>query len=83
MSRTSARLRAVLVRATQGGSSDAQGPVGFALLAVVAAACAPETSTSTSATDASGSSSVDACAVDNLNLYVDGTLTIATGNPAY
>jgi polar amino acid transport system substrate-binding protein len=54
----------------------------LAVLAVLAAACAPEESATPSAA-ADGSASGDECAVDQLNLFEAGTLTIGTGNPAY
>ncbi len=60
--------------------------VSVALLAVVGAACAPEGSDTSApggtSTD-STSPTADPCAVESLSLYEDGTLTIATGNPAY
>jgi polar amino acid transport system substrate-binding protein len=60
--------------------------VSVALLAVVGAACAPEESDTTApggtSTDTS-SPTADPCAVESLSLYEDGSLTIATGNPAY
>ena len=61
--------------------------LGLAVLAIVGAACAPEDDASTEPTDAGGTTEpapVDAasCAAD-ASLVNDGTLTIATGNPAY
>src|SRR5437867_12681025 len=53
---------------------------GLIVLASVALSCAPKSSTPTSA--ASGSNAAS-CSVDSLNLHTPGTLTIATGNPAY
>ncbi len=60
--------------------------LGLAVLAIVAAACAPEDDT-TEPADSGGTTEptpVDAatCAAD-ATLVSDGTLTIATGNPAY
>jgi polar amino acid transport system substrate-binding protein len=55
--------------------------VAFAALAVFAAACAPEEATPSAA--AAGSASGEQCATENLNLFQSGSLTIATGNPAY
>ena len=52
--------------------------LGFAIVALVAVACAPKSTSSTP--PASGT---DACSVANLHLYAPGKLTIATGNPAY
>jgi len=52
---------------------------GLIVLASVALACAPKSSTFSS--PASGSPA--SCSVDSLNLYAPGKLTIATGNPAY
>lgn len=61
--------------------------VGVALLAVVGVACAPEDeTTSASATDtgsATATETADPCVVESLPLFEAGTLTIATGNPAY
>jgi polar amino acid transport system substrate-binding protein len=65
--------------------------VGLAILAVVAAACAPEDegtgatgATATGAeTGATGSPSVDPCATDQLSLLTPGRLTVGTGNPTY
>jgi polar amino acid transport system substrate-binding protein len=54
--------------------------LGLAVLAVVAVACAPKTTTTSAAT---GSNSTQACTVDSLQLSTPGTLTIGTGNPAY
>ena len=61
--------------------------LGLAVLAIVAAACAPEDEGSTEPTDSGGTTEpapVDAtsCAAE-ASLVNDGTLTIATGNPAY
>jgi len=61
--------------------------LGLAVLAIVAAACAPEDDASTEPTDASGTTEpapVDAatCAAD-ASLVNDGTLTVGTGNPAF
>ena len=53
-----------------------KGLLVLAVLAIVATACAPKTSTPTSA--AAGD-----CAPDTMNLHTAGELTIATGNPAY
>jgi polar amino acid transport system substrate-binding protein len=53
--------------------------LGLAIVALVAAACAPKSTTSA----ASGSPTEQSCAVDSMNLHTPGTLTIATGNPAY
>jgi polar amino acid transport system substrate-binding protein len=53
--------------------------LGLAIVALVAAACAPKSTTSA----ASGSPTAQSCAVDSTNLHNPGTLTIATGNPAY
>jgi polar amino acid transport system substrate-binding protein len=53
--------------------------LGVAAMAFVAVGCAPKTTTATPA----GSGSTQSCAVDSLNLFKSGTLTIATGNPAY
>jgi len=53
--------------------------LGLAIVALVAAACAPKSTTSA----ASGSPTGQSCAVDSMNLHTPGTLTIATGNPAY
>jgi polar amino acid transport system substrate-binding protein len=53
--------------------------LGLAIVALVAAACAPKSTTSA----ASGSSTAQSCAVDSMNLQTPGKLTIATGNPAY
>ena len=55
--------------------------LGVAFLAILAAACAPESSSTSIAADSTPSA--DVCAVDNLNLLTDGTLTVGTGNPAY
>ena len=54
-------------------------------LALVAAACAPESDGDSSATDPAGSSSpsADACATDTLPLKTEGQLTIGTDSPAY
>ena len=52
--------------------------LGSAIVVLVAVACAPKSTTSA----ASGSSAQN-CAVDSMNLHTPGTLTIATGNPAY
>ena len=60
--------------------------LGVALLGLVAAGCAPEETEPTQPTSTgSGTTSptVDTCAVESLSLFEDGTLTIATGNPAY
>jgi polar amino acid transport system substrate-binding protein len=51
----------------------------IAVLGLVGAACAPEETVTASP----GSPGADQCAVDNLALFQDGQLTIATGNPAY
>ena len=59
--------------------------LGLAVLAIVAAACAPEDDTTEPAdSGTSAAEPVDAatCAAD-ATLVNDGTLTIATGNPAY
>jgi polar amino acid transport system substrate-binding protein len=56
--------------------------MGLAVIAVVAAACAPEDD-ATPSPAADGSPAGDQCAVESLNLFESGTLTIATGNPAY
>ena len=60
--------------------------VGLVLLATVGVACANVSSSEpgggTSTASGSGTP-VDQCAVENLPLYADGTITIATGNPAY
>jgi polar amino acid transport system substrate-binding protein len=56
------------------------------VLTLAAAACAEETTTppAASGTDTGTTSpSLDPCATENLALYAPGTLTIATGNPAY
>ena len=53
--------------------------LGLAIVALVAAACAPKSTSSA----ASGSPAAQSCAVDSMNLHTPGTLTIATGNPAY
>jgi len=53
--------------------------LGLAIVALVAAACAPKSTPSA----ASGSPTAQSCAVDSMNLHTPGTLTIATGNPAY
>jgi len=53
-----------------------KGLLVLAVLAVVATACAPKSSTSTSA--AAGD-----CTPSTMNLHTPGQLTIATGNPAY
>jgi polar amino acid transport system substrate-binding protein len=53
-----------------------KGLLVLAVLAVVATACAPKSSTSTSA--AAGD-----CTPDTMDLQTSGQLTIATGNPAY
>ncbi len=53
-----------------------------ALLLAVAAACAPaDESDDTASSDAT--TSADACTVDQLPLFADGTLTVATDDPAY
>ena len=54
-------------------------------LLLVAAACAPadEQSGSSGGSGASASPSGSDCSVDNLNLYKDGRLTVATDSPAY
>jgi polar amino acid transport system substrate-binding protein len=52
--------------------------LGFAIVALVAVACAPKSTTS-----AASGSPAQSCAVDSMNLHAPGTLTIATGNPAY
>ncbi|HYJ61885.1 MAG TPA: ABC transporter substrate-binding protein [Actinomycetota bacterium] len=61
--------------------------VGLALLAIVAAACAPESSTTSAAgpTDSGAPAMTPAeCATAHSgDLYAADTLTIATGNPAY
>ena len=61
--------------------------VGLALLAIVAAACAPESS-STSAAQPSGSETTamtpaECAEAQSSALFAADTLTIATGNPAY
>ena len=53
--------------------------LGLAIVALVAAACAPKSTTSA----ASGSPLAQSCTVDSMNLHTPGKLTIATGNPAY
>jgi polar amino acid transport system substrate-binding protein len=53
--------------------------LAIAVLAILAAGCAPKTTT----TSAAGSGSIQSCSVDSLHLYAPGKLTIATGNPAY
>src|SRR5947208_15244775 len=53
-----------------------KGLLVLAALAVVATACAPKTSTPTSA--AAGD-----CTPSTMKLHTPGQLTIATGNPAY
>ncbi|MDP9301070.1 MAG: ABC transporter substrate-binding protein [Actinomycetota bacterium] len=53
--------------------------LGLAIVALVAAACAPKSTTSA----ASGSPTAQSCTVDTMNLQTPGKLTIATGNPAY
>src|SRR4051812_24241645 len=53
-----------------------KGLLVLAVLAIVATACAPKSSTSTSA--AAGD-----CTPSTMNLQTPGQLTIATGNPAY
>src|SRR6476661_2292528 len=53
--------------------------LGLAIVALLAAACAPKSTTSA----VSGSPTGQSCAVDSMNLHTPGTLTIATGNPAY
>lgn len=55
----------------------------FAALAIVAVACAPKSSSTETSAGGSPSASSDPCAVASLPLYQAGTLTIATGNPAY
>ncbi|MEX0984423.1 MAG: ABC transporter substrate-binding protein [Actinomycetota bacterium] len=61
--------------------------LGLVLLTTLAAACASESSEPiASGTDTGSPTStvpVDPCAVEALPLYAAGTLTIATGNPAY
>ena len=54
-------------------------------LLLVAAACAPadEGSGSSGGSASSASPSGSDCSVDNLNLYKDGRLTVATDSPAY
>jgi polar amino acid transport system substrate-binding protein len=52
--------------------------LGLATVAIIAVACSPKSSTTNPI--ASGTAS---CAIANLNLHEPGTLTIATGNPAY
>ncbi len=60
--------------------------VSVALLGIVGAACAPQESDTSApggtSTDTT-SPTADPCAVESLSLFEDGTLTIATGNPAY
>jgi polar amino acid transport system substrate-binding protein len=53
--------------------------LGLGIVVLVAAACAPKSTTSA----ASGSPTAQSCAVDSMNLHTPGKLTIATGNPAY
>jgi polar amino acid transport system substrate-binding protein len=60
--------------------------VGLAMLTLVGAACAPEDDAGSDATSATGAPPATAkeCAQSpDANLFQDGTLTIATGNPAY
>jgi polar amino acid transport system substrate-binding protein len=54
-------------------------------LLLVAAACAPadEETSSSGGSGSSASPSGSDCSVDNLNLYKDGQLTVATDSPAY
>src|SRR5262245_2437646 len=52
---------------------------GLIVVASVALACSPKTSSPA----ATGSNAAASCSVDSLNLYAPGRLTIATGNPAY
>ncbi|HTG46506.1 MAG TPA: ABC transporter substrate-binding protein [Actinomycetota bacterium] len=53
--------------------------LGLTVLTILAAACAPKSSSTTPAASGSAAS----CAVGDLNLHTPGQLTIATGNPAY
>lgn len=61
--------------------------LGLVLLATLAAACANDSSEPVAPGSETGSPTstvtLDPCAVDALPLYSAGTLTIATGNPAY
>jgi polar amino acid transport system substrate-binding protein len=50
----------------------------LATVAIIAVACSPKSSTTNPI-----ASGTDPCAIANLNLHEPGTLTIATGNPAY
>ena len=53
-------------------------------LLLAAAACAPADEEADSGSGSGGeSSSASDCSVDNLNLYKDGQLTVATDSPAY
>jgi len=56
--------------------------MGLTVLAVLLTACAPEESPTPSPADAASASGAQ-CDVASLNLVEPGTLTIATGNPAY
>jgi polar amino acid transport system substrate-binding protein len=60
--------------------------LGLALLATIAVACAPASSTEPGAgttTFTSTGTPVDPCAVENLNLFTPGTLTVGTDNPSF
>jgi polar amino acid transport system substrate-binding protein len=57
--------------------------LGLTAVLFMAASCAQESSTVATPPTGSGSPAADACAVENLNLFAPGELTIATGNPAY
>lgn len=58
--------------------------LGLAVLALVGAACAPEEDTTEPADGATEPAPVDAAScVEQTGTFNEGTLTIATGNPAY
>ena len=61
--------------------------VGLALLAIVAAACAPESSTTSAAgpsdSGAPAMTPAECAEAQSSALFAADTLTIATGNPAY
>ena len=54
-----------------------------ALLALAAAGCGNEESSSAPTAGGTGSAAADACAKDQLTLKTPGQLTIATDNPAF
>ena len=57
--------------------------LSLAVLALVAAGCAQESSTISPPSTGSGSPEVDPCAKENLSLHTPGQLTIATDSPAF